>query len=442
MASQEPNVPDNAVPFWGLMTFTFCLLLAPQNVFPALAPLRIAMIAAAAAIITYSCDRFVHRQPIMMWTREMWIITCLAGWSILMVPLSYWPGGSFALLFDQYFKTLAIFWLLSHTVTTITRLRQVAWGLCLMSVPLDVSGVNNYLSGVFVADDTVKRIVGYDGALTKNPNDLALMINLILPLGVALFLVSRKPLAQSVLAVTIGMGVITVILTYSRAGFLTLATVFLMYLWTFRTRLPLVWTFVAVCLALLSIPFLPSGYLDRLGTITEIESDPTGSSQARWRDTVTAVGLVLRDPIVGAGAGMSTLALNEERGPYWLPVHNVYLEYAVDLGIPGLVLFLLLLVGCIKAARSVQHRSVDVPALRELFYLARGIEISLIAFAVAALFYPVAYHFYFYYMGGLAIAVRATYEAETRNSARDQNRASADELGIADTFQFEKSWNR
>lgn len=416
--------PGSAVPFWALMTFTFILLLAPQNFFPVLEPFRIALLAAAVGITVHLADRFLHGQPLMIFTREVWITTGIVGWAILTVPLSYWPGGSVSFLLDFYLKTLAIFWLLSNTVTTLGRLRQVAWGLSLMSVPLAVSAVNNYLSGEFLADGAVKRIAGYEAPLTGNPNDLALMLNLILPLGVALALGSRKPIARAVLLVILGLQVVAVILTFSRAGFVTLAGTSVMYLWKLRTRRQRVWAFAAVGLVLMCIPLLPSGYLDRLGTIVDSESDRTGSSQARWLDTVAAVSFVLGNPIVGAGIGTNVLALNEVRGPAWTAVHNVYLQLAVELGLPGLALFLLLLVGCLKRARLAHRGSTPRPASRELVHLAEGIQISLVAFALAALFHPVGYHFYFYYIAGLAVAVKAVCEAKDGNAALDQSHSS------------------
>ena len=210
----------------------------------------------------------------------------------------------------------------------------------------------------------------------------------------------------------IALDVIAVILTFSRAGFLTLAVIFMVYQWKLHKRRERGWAVAALVIALVCIPLLPSGYLDRLSTITDTEADQTGSAQERWSDMVSAASFVLRNPIIGAGVGMNILALNEERGHSWQNVHNVYLQYTVDLGVPGLVLFLLLMVGCIKSAIFVQRRSAGVPAFRDLFSLAEGIQISLIAFAVAALFHPAAYHFYFYYIAGLAVAVKAVYETE------------------------------
>src|SRR2546425_328582 len=427
LTAAEPQVSDSAVPFWALMAFTFVLLLAPQQWIPGIASLHIALLTAAVAVITHVYDRLSRHQPIVHLTREMWITLCLVGWAVLTVPLSLRPGGSLSFLFQVDLNTLVIFWLISNVVNTLTRLSQVAWGLSLMAVPLAVTAVENFFSGVFIPEGVphaVKRIVGYDAPLTVNPNDLALMLNLILPLCVALFLSTRKPWVRTLLLAMIVLDVIAVVVTFSRGGFLTLATIIVMYLGKLRTRLEGGWAWSAFVVALACLPLLPSGYLDRLSTITNIESDSTGSSQERWRDMKATANLVVQNPIVGVGVGMNILALNEERGHYSVPVHNVYLEYAVELGILGLVLFLMLLAGCMKSTMSVQARSAGVPALRELFYLAEGIQTSLIAFAVAALFHPVAYHFYFYYMAGLAIAVRAAYETESSNAALDQNEPS------------------
>lgn len=404
---------DSAVPFWALMAFTFVLLIAPQTFFPVLAPLRLALLTAGAAVVTHVVNRFMYRQPVTIRTREMWITACLLGWAIVTTPLSYWPGGSVSFLLGVYFKTLVIFWLLGNTVSTLGRLRQAAWGLSLIGVPLAATGVMNFLSGSFVqAGGEVRRIVGYDAPLTENPNDLALMLNLILPLSVALFLMNRKPVLRGILLGIIALDVLAVIVTFSRAGFLVLATTFVMYVWKLRKLPERSWAVAALVLGLLCIPLLPSSYMDRLSTITDIKSDPTGSAQARWSDTVSAVSFVARNPIIGAGVGVNDLALNQERGPLWRVIHNVYLEYAVELGIPGLILFLLLLVACLGSAAFVQRRSAGVGTFRELFCIAEGIQISLIGFAVAGLFHPGGYNFYFYYLAGLAVAARTVYEAE------------------------------
>jgi hypothetical protein len=47
-----------------------------------------------------------------------------------------------------------------------------------------------------------------------------------------------------------------------------------------------------------------------------------------------------------------------------------------------------------------------------VLYLSEAIRVSLLAFAVAAMFYPVAYEFFFYYIAGLAIALCQVIDRE------------------------------
>jgi probable O-glycosylation ligase (exosortase A-associated) len=419
-ANETPVVvpDDGKLPFRALMAFTFILIIAPQTLFPALASMRIALIAAALAAVSFLYNRFVRRRPLVEFSRETVLVACLLAWSILTLPLSYWPGGSVSHLVNTFAKTLIIFWLLSHVVNTLPRLRFAAWGLSLMALPLALSAVANLAEGKFLTQS--ERIIGYDAPLTGNPNDLALTLNLILPLSIGLFLSGvGKPWIRKLLVAGIFLSVIGVFATYSRGGFLTLAVIVGLYVWSWLRRpRERHLAFLTLFLVLAMIPFLPEGYVERLSTITDIESDASGSAQERWGDTLAAIEYVIFHPVVGAGVGMDILALNEVRGPAWKEVHNVYLQYAVDLGLPGLILFVMLLRGVIRNARYAQYsRWRGRPDAGGLFHLAEGIRISLIAFSVAAFFHPVGYHFYFYYFAGLAIAVKTIATAGQQKPA-------------------------
>jgi hypothetical protein len=50
--------------------------------------------------------------------------------------------------------------------------------------------------------------------------------------------------------------------------------------------------------------------------------------------------------------------------------------------------------------------------LRDLVVLAGGVQIALAAFAVESFFHPVAYQFYFFCIGGLAVALQNTCRTE------------------------------
>jgi len=397
-----------ATPFIALLAFTIILLLAPQALFPVLAPFRPALVAVVIGTAAHALDRFLGHQPISIVTREIVLVACLAAWAVLGVPFSLWVGGSISLLLGLFIKSLAIFGLIANVVSTPARFRAISLTLVLASVPLALVAIMHYVSGDIAPGGnyvSFGRIVGYDAPLTHNPNDLALTLNLILPFSVAHLIRARGVLARASLLGIVVLVAAAVVLTFSRAGFLTLATILALYLWKLARSTHRHWAVAVVLLALLAVPLLPGSYLNRMGTITDMRSDRSGSSQARWDGMVAAASLALRHPLLGVGAGMNILALNETRGPSWKEVHNVYLEYAADLGLPGLALFLALFWSCFSRARRTQRAAAGVPGLEDLFHYGVAVEVSLAAFAVAGMFHPVGYNFYFYIFAGLAVAL-------------------------------------
>ena len=390
-----------ALPFWAVMAFTAVLLFSPQTYVPALAPLRPALLVILIGVLSYVSDRWARGVPIFEWNRELGLIAGLGGLAALTVPFALWPGGSIAVLSD-FAKTAVIFLLLSHVVTTMARLRLAAWLLTCMAIGLGLFALYNFLTGAMIDQGANQdRLVGNEGALTKNPNDMALMVNLLLPLTVGLFLGSKETWQRVVLFAAIGMEAATVVLTYSRGGAVTLGVILLVYLWKLRHRRERSFIYAGLLASLLALPLLPSSYFDRMSTITNVAADRTGSAQERIADMIIAGKTILANPVIGAGMGMNMLVMREARGG-WLGVHNVYLEHAIDLGLCGLAIFLVLLWSCFKAVANVQHDASSP----ELFFLAQGLQISLIAYATAAMFHPVSYQYYFYYIAGLAIGAR------------------------------------
>jgi probable O-glycosylation ligase (exosortase A-associated) len=320
-------------------------------------------------------------------------------------------------LTEHYMKAVAFFWLLGTLVTTRERLHVMAWVLVLCSVPLALTGVKNYVDGEFLSTGVpgLVRISGYVGGsgLTGNPNDLALMLNLILPLSAVLALGAKTPLARTVAVLALFLSVAAVVVTFSRAGFLTLAAIIVMLFAVLARRKSRGAATALLVVAICAPPLLPQGYMDRLSTITDIERDRTGSAQGRWMDFKVATDVVVQNPIIGVGIGQDVLALNEHRGAEtWRSVHNAYLQYAVDLGLPGLFLFIALHITCFRSARSAERRAARDPSLQEVGHLAAGVQTSLVAFFVAAMFHPIAYQFYFFTVAGLAVALINTCRAE------------------------------
>jgi putative inorganic carbon (HCO3(-)) transporter len=392
--------------FAALIAFTAILIVSPQVWFPQLGAIRIALLAALLAI----ASNLLHRA----WSARtlpahpaVAIAFAMVGWAVLTAPLSLWPGGSVSMLFEHFAKAVAFFWLIATLVTTEARLRIFLWVLMASAVPLALDALQSYRAGEFIEGSAAaaQRIAGYGGSgLATNPNDMALTLNLLIPVAAVLALVERTWLRRASAALVLVACVAGVVVTFSRAGFLSLAGMALFAAAASAWRRPLV-TIAAVLVVVLSMPLLPEAYRARIGTITDISADPTGSAQGRWDDVKTAARLAALHPIIGVGLGQNVLALNRERGTTWREVHNVYLQLALDLGVPGLVLFLALFGVLVRTASRVRRRARRVREGRQLGTLARGAQAALLAFAIAALFHPVAYQFYFFVVAGFVVAL-------------------------------------
>jgi len=403
------------VAFGCLVAFTVILLLSPQTWFPVLKVVRIAFLAAGVAAVVHVIDATTRRRPLILPSAESGIAFALLTWAILTTPYSVWVGGSVKLLTDQYVKVFVFFWLIGTLVTTTERLRTLAWALALCAIPLAGVAVQHYLAGDFLNTGAanIKRIAGYTG-LSGNPNDLALTLNLIIPLAGVLLLTARTTGGRITAGLALLLAVPAVILTFSRAGFLTLGAIVLLTLIYLARRRAAGLALVLVVAGLAALPFLPAGYLDRLNTITDIAADTTGSAQGRWKDFGVAAEVVADHPIMGVGLGQDILALNDARGQAtWRSVHNAYLEYAVDLGLPGLALFVWLLIASFRSTSKVA-RYARRAGFADLETFAAGIQIALVAFAVAACFHPIAYQFYFFCVAGLAIALKNACRSEAK----------------------------
>src|SRR2546426_1493450 len=427
---------DSAVPFAASLIFTSVLLLAPETSIPGLGRVRLAFLMGVFAIVAYCWTRLAAGRPLMRVTREVWLVGALLGWAVITLPFSKEMSESTRVLLDVFVKSLGAFWLVSNTVTTLGRLRMTAWVLGITSLPLAAIAAWEFVSHrvIPLGESQSGRIAGYSVAgtragLTGDANTLAMMLNLILPLTVALFFVTRRPWARGLLAVLIALDASAIVFTFSRGGFVTLGITFILYLRTLHKWRERQWVIAAVVLAMAAIPLMPRAYLDRLDTLTTINAD--SSAAQRWQSIRFGLPFVLSHPLpIGLGMNAIVLAEAEESERQSIPiriggvkecfclgVHNTYLDYGIELGWFGLGLFILLLASCIRSATRVRDRCAGLPRLRELSVLAEGIRLTLVAFAVSAFFFPWPYYLYFYYFAGLAVSAWVVYEAEARTAA-------------------------
>jgi O-antigen ligase len=109
----------------------------------------------------------------------------------------------------------------------------------------------------------------------------------------------------------------------------------------------------------------------------------------------------------------------KDLGMGWQHVHNVYLQIGTEMGVPAMIIFVIFLLKVFGSVRNVA-KETTIGEVSEIKVLAIACEISLAAYIVGAFFYPVAYHFYMYYVAGFCLAIKQIAATSVQSAPAEQ----------------------
>ena len=210
--------------------------------------------------------------------------------------------------------------------------------------------------------------------------------------------------------------------TYSRGGFLSIAAVGSLWFWRSQQK---VRTLAAVALAVTLIyPVLPQEFWDRMATITAPADERDDSQQSRLHFWQVAVAMANDRPFLGVGHSAYPRAYNEydwSEGQYLTnrAVHSAWFGVLAELGYPGLVMFIMLVVSSLLACRRVRNAAKRGEVTPALGAYATAFETALIAFMVGGSFVSFHYcemlwHYFALTVVLERVAVREMAEARAR----------------------------
>jgi len=398
---------NSAIPFYALMTFTFVLYVTPQAIFPVFELLRLAMVSIVIAGVGYIVGALRTGKKVMPLDKETKLVLFLFLWSVISMPLGIYLTGSYEML-THFVKVIILFLLISNIVVTPKRLKIMFWTVMICCFYIAHATIQNYLSGHFLPNSN--RPFGPPGGIAENPNDMSLTVALAIPFALALFQISKGKIQKIICGAYILTASFAIICSLSRSGFLILAIISLMFIGkVFKKK-----AFKATLLALLCVTaisfVMPGAFSSRFNPLME-DGESLDSSSAERRDSaLNAFIIMFENPLTGIGVGNNRLAL-VDKGMNWVGVHNVYLQYGAEIGIPGILVFLYLVIRSIRNMKDLQRRLGSWVGNQEIILLAHALEISIIAFAFGANFSPVAYRFHFYYLAAFSLALKRMVEA-------------------------------
>jgi O-antigen ligase len=255
--------------------------------------------------------------------------------------------------------------------------------------------------------------VSLRGGAYSDPNYYAMWLLAVIPLIWPL--VARQPIGTKLIGIGGGLlSFVSVLRTGSRAALVSLAIMLVVVFVLSTLRIRILILSVTALAVVIAVAFIPNALQTRLGVST---SDRSGADQnsATARETllVTSLALTLGNPVFGIGPcnfAESIVQEGRSRGLIWAPLgtHNSYTQISSETGVPGILLFLLLIGfsfrNIISLLRQTRPRG-ETPNLH-IHQLARGMLVSLAGVCTFMFFLAEAYNSLFYLWLGLASGLR------------------------------------
>jgi len=390
----------HALSFCGLFVFTFLVYFRPYELFPSLAWLsRSALVVAVLTLAVFIPTQLGLENSITARLREIKLALGLLLTGLLSIAVAL----DWALAFQgvvELFKVIVMFIVMVNVLRTEKRLRRLIQLALFASCVLSAAALSDYLSGNLVLQG--RRIAGLIGGLFSNPNDLALHLVTMIPISLTLFLGSRGPLKKSVYLVCSLLLMTGLVATFSRGGFLGFLFVIGFLSWKIARRNRVIFGVVALTLVMAAVALAPSAYRTRIATTDD------DSALARTDELKRSVLVAARHPIFGVGMDNYILYSNTNKA-----THNAYTQVAAEMGILALVLYVWFLVTPFNRLRRVEAATRIGKRKPPAFYLAIGLQASLIGYIVVSFFASVAYQWYVYYLVAYAICLQRLTVADS-----------------------------
>ncbi len=209
-------------------------------------------------------------------------------------------------------------------------------------------GVGQYLFGFaelrWVDAKRFGDIGGRVTSLFSNPNILAVYLLLYFPFSLwAIFLPQNKGRLRIFYTITAVLSALCILLTWSRGAWLGLMLECLLFL-LFHSKKSRIATLWLPPVLLLSIPILPGNFRGRLLSIGDLGESSIRYRLLTWRGTLR----MLEHHPFGIGVGERAWRLVY---PHYaisgtqrvMHAHNIFLQIACEVGVMGLLLFLLII---------------------------------------------------------------------------------------------------
>jgi O-antigen ligase len=324
----------------------------------------------------------------------------------------FWISGT-ASVFIFWVKKLILYWLMISVIEDLKKLKTAIWMLIWAIGVLAAYGWNFYLSepNLLVHSARIYSVGNYN-----NPNSLALVFTLCIPLAFALLEIERSAIKRLVLVVFMVTVFVTCAYTKSRGGTIGLLIAFglstIFSRRVFKSR-----TIKLIIIAIGAVGFMTivlSLILSR-GDVTSLTGrGGEASSGDRLMAWFAAVRMFRDHPLFGVGWGKFTEFAFDYGMDKRLLVHNTFLSVLAETGIVGAFFFGMTIISIIRQLLEMRKQWFNDKNREDELIICQGILISIICYLVNTSFSVKDHEPFYWALLGLAGIICKIFEREQK----------------------------
>lgn len=391
----------------GLYLFSIMVLFRPYEIVPGLGFLSAtAFYFAIATLAIFLPSQLATEGNLTMFSTEVKAIFAMTLIALVTIPIAKDPGLAWEKFNDPYIKAVVIFIVLVNVVRTRKRLMGLMWLSFGIGVYLSFAALDLYLKGQFNVEEY--RVAVDVGGMFGNPNEMAMHFVMMTPLVITLGIAARSSAMRWIYFAMAGLFVAANMVTFSRGGFLGLIACSVVLAWKIGRKYRLNVTIASIVIGGIAIIAAPGNYGLRMLSIFVPGLDAVGSSDQRRELLERSLLVTARNPW---GIGIGNFPIVGVRN---LQTHNAFTQVSAELGVLGLIAYLIFMVSPFRKLGAIERALFDEDKQDWFYYFAIGLQASIIGYMVSSFFASVAYNWFIYYLIAYAVAFRRIYSLERR----------------------------
>lgn len=391
----------------GLLLFTIILYVRPAEIYPSPLTASLALIVALATLAFFIPTQLSLEGTLTARPTEVNLVLLFCLTAMLSIPLAINRLTAWHEFTGTFIRCIVIFVVIVNVVRTKSRLRGLLFIALVSGIWLSAEAINDFRLGLATVDGY--RAGGRGNGIFGNTNDMALHVVTLLPIAIALLFGARSLTRKLIFGACVGVMLAAIVLSYSRGAFLGMIVVLIFLAMKLGPRHRMEIILAVLVLAGAVLLLAPDNYGGRLLSIFMPSLDPGGSSDNRRGELFRSLHIALRHPLLGIGMGN----YQSEMSYKGLVTHNSYTQVAAEMGAAALVCYTLFIVKPLRKLGQIARQTFETRGSSNYYYLAVGLQASLLGYTVSSFFLSVAYVWYVYYLVGFAVCLRRLYEAET-----------------------------